>query len=595
MPLLDRALETGEPSVVALIGPGGQGKTAILQHWLGQVAAREPAVDGVFLWSFYRGKDVDLCLRELYGAVAGLAQAPDVSAGYCVDRLLPLLRARPWVVVLDGAEVVQYESEPWFGRFLHPELSRLVEELASEAQPGVTVLTTRFPLPELECRPTARFVSLSEMDPASARHLLTSLGVRGTPEELDKAATFCGRHAKAVELLGTLLVRFHAGDASKHQTLPEGEPSSGASDEEYRVGRVLAAFRAALPTALQDLLALATAFRDPLREEQLIQYLVSEPVRVLLQETWLRSYHPFAERGTQWLTAQVDSLVALRLLERVSLTLRGVGAGADATVIDAHPLVRRAFDQVLGPAGRKQSAGARAGFLHGRPDRRPAASLEEASADIELFHAYCDAGLWEEADLVLKALDRPRYRFLAPVAELALLKRFFPQGDSHRPPLWPKFRRRRDLAVCLELLGRFDVALEAYPPEDAPLRGDALIALGELGPLLDSSRPPPPWQLLWQSYRAHALCLAGRTEEAIALCGLLVPGDVYESAHVFECLLRAHRLTALDMNSFLYRPPRAEEYRWSDLGRQRMRRLFAPRNRTGGRPGPDLCWLDRSL
>src|SRR5262245_48228435 len=32
--LLDAALDVTGPSVVALVGPGGQGKTAIVRHWL---------------------------------------------------------------------------------------------------------------------------------------------------------------------------------------------------------------------------------------------------------------------------------------------------------------------------------------------------------------------------------------------------------------------------------------------------------------------------------------------------------------------------------------------------------------------------------
>ena len=102
-----------------------------MQHWLDQFIRGEARADGVFLWSFYRGKDADLCLRELYAYAAGLAHLPEVSASYCVDHLLPLLRGGRWVVVLDGAEVVQHDSGPWFGRFLHPELGRLLEELAS--------------------------------------------------------------------------------------------------------------------------------------------------------------------------------------------------------------------------------------------------------------------------------------------------------------------------------------------------------------------------------------------------------------------------------------------------------------------------------
>ena len=64
--LLDDALAPDGPSVVAFLGPGGQGKTAIVQHWLEQWVAGKRQADGVFLWSFYRGKDADLCLRELY-------------------------------------------------------------------------------------------------------------------------------------------------------------------------------------------------------------------------------------------------------------------------------------------------------------------------------------------------------------------------------------------------------------------------------------------------------------------------------------------------------------------------------------------------
>src|SRR5579883_2432624 len=99
--LLDAALAHGEVSVVALVGPGGQGKTAILQHWLGRIAEGGVALDGVFLWSFYRGKDGDACLRELYATVAGLGGPGEVSASWCVDHLLPLLRTRRWVVLLD--------------------------------------------------------------------------------------------------------------------------------------------------------------------------------------------------------------------------------------------------------------------------------------------------------------------------------------------------------------------------------------------------------------------------------------------------------------------------------------------------------------
>jgi tetratricopeptide (TPR) repeat protein len=562
--LLDAALAGGRESVVALIGPGGQGKTAIVQHWLEGLLTGVDRPEGVFLWSFYRGKDADLCLRSLYAYAEGLPQPPELSASYCVDHLLPRLRRERWAIVLDGTEVAQYESGSWLGRFLHPELGRLLEELASEPLPGVVVLTTRFPLPSLTSRRHARLISLNSLDAESARALLVSLGVRGEAAVLDEAAAAGGYHAKAVELLGTLLVRFHRGDARCYRDLPDLPRGEGVSDEEHRVARVLAAYQQALPPQMQDLIALATAFRDPPTEARLLEYLASSPVQTLLHQTWRRTYPPFAHRPAGWLREQIQQLIDLRLLERV-------GRAGSVAVIDAHPLVRRAFEHALGSGGQRQSAGTRAGFLRGRPDRRRPDTLEEAREEVEMFHAYADAGLWTEADSAFVALDNPKHRFLAPVLERDLLLRFFPGGDWKKPPLWPGFGRYRSLAICFEMLGQFEDALDAYRETDAALRGDALIALGRLGPLLEQSLVPPPWQTLWKAYCCHALCLAGRIDEAVALAKSLVPVDVYEWVHVFECLLRAGQLTALDVRSILFRPPHSGEHRWADLARRRMR------------------------
>jgi hypothetical protein len=565
--LLERSLSRDGPSVVAFVGPGGQGKTAIVQHWLEHLAGRSGPPDGVFLWSFYRGKDADACLRELYAYAAGLSTISDVSAGYCVDHLLPILRRETWAIVLDGTEVVQYESGPWVGRFLHPELGRLLEELASEPMPGTVVLTTRFDLPTLERRPFARLVSLSGLDTTSARDLLLSLGVRGEESELDAVASEGGLHAKAVELLGTYLVRFHDGQAGRLGELPPGPDLPGAGIEELRVARVLAAYQRDLPPDDQDVLALATAFREPPAEEQLLGYLLSAPVRSLLHDHWGRTYVPFQDRGRPWLEAQLEDLVRLRLLERVH---RAGLMGGGQTVIDAHPLVRRGFEHALGPVGRRQGATARAGFLRGRPDRRRPNTLEEAREEVELFHAFCDAGLWNEADSVLVALENPKHRLLVPALERDLLLRFFPEGDPHRAPLWPGFGRWRSLAISLELLGQYEEALTVYRPADAPLRGDALLARGELEPLLRTERVGGPWENLWRAYRCHALCLAGQTPQAVALARSLVPVDIYEWVHVFECRFRAGVLDGLDPRT-LAASARVEGQRWAELARRRMR------------------------
>src|SRR5262249_53471436 len=205
----------------------------------------------------------------------------DVAASYCVDHLLPFLRRERWALLLDGAEVAQYDGGSWFGRFLHPELGRLVEELAGERMPGVLVLTTRFPVPGLERRRHARVLSLAGLDAQSARGLLGSLGVHGGDEDMSAAAASCGFHAKAGDLLGTYLVRFEKGEAGRWQSLPEAPDAQDYSPEERHVARVLLPFQAVLPAEPQAILALATAFRPPPAEAQLLDYLLSPPVHAL--------------------------------------------------------------------------------------------------------------------------------------------------------------------------------------------------------------------------------------------------------------------------------------------------------------------------
>ena len=557
--LLDGAVAGGSPSVVAFIGPGGQGKTAIVQHWLR--SRSEPGIDGVFLWSFYRGKDSDECLRALFAYAEGLPGPSDVAASFCVDRLIPLLRRERWAIVLDGAEVVQHEHGAWRGRFTHPELGRLVETLAEEPMPGVLALTTRFELPTLASRRHAVLRSLSTLDVESGVQLLGSLGVRGSGESLAAGVLAAGRHAKAVELVGTWLTRYHDGDAAAIDQLPPLLPGEG-SDEERHVLRVLTAFHQTLPAEAKDLVALTTAFRQPPTARILYRYLVSDPVRRLLQESWKRGYVPFANRPAGWIEREVQSLVDLRLLERVSLRLDL--ADAEADVFDAHPLVRRGFENVVGSGS--TDALARAGFLRGRPDRQVPNSIAEAREEVELFHAYCDAGLWSEADSALRGLDNPKHRFLAPAFERDLLLRFFPENDWRQPPLWPGFGRYRSLAICAEMLGQFDEALDIYRPQDAALRGDALIALGRLDAIRRQEHVPHPWQSLWQAYRAHALCLLGDADAALRLAQSAIPLDIYEWVHLFEALLRLDRIDVLDYRNL----PAGDDSEWTRLARRRL-------------------------
>jgi hypothetical protein len=569
---LDQALAGQGSSVIALVGPGGQGKTAIVQHWLDRLPV---PVDGLFFWSFYRGKEPDLCLHELYAYATGRSAA-GVSASFCVDTVIPIFRHERWAIVFDGLEVVQHENQSWFGRIQHPELARLLEELASEPVPGVVALTSRFDCTDLTHRTYFRSLWPGGLDPASSRALLTQFGVTGDAAELDAAVASCQAHPKAVELLGVYLSRYRAGDIGAWRELPTVAEARGASPEELGVLRVLAALDAVLDPATKDILALATAFRDPPTEHSLTEYLLSPAVQALIAGPWHRSYPSFADRGVAWLAGRIQALVEHRLLERV-----GTGDNDPLRArLDAHPLVRRAFDHSAGAEGRSAGALARAGFLRGRPDRKLATDLAHAGPEIELFHAYCDAGFWEEADAAFAALQNPKFRFLAPGLERNLLLRFFPGGDWKQPPLWPRFARYRSLAICFELLGDYASALDCYRGSDRPLRGDALLATGDLAGLLMERQAPAPWSNLWQAYRSHALCLVGKVDEALAAASAFLPVDVYEWLHLFETQLRCGVLGRTDLSGVFKLGLERAEHDWSRLAWQRMKIDYSRKTRT---------------
>ena len=103
---------------------------------------------------------------------------------------------------------------------------------------------------------------------------------------------------------------------------------------------------------------------------------------------------------------------------------------------------------------------------------------------------------------------------------------------------------------------------------------------GKLDAILSRPSVPHPWQSLWQSYREHALCLAGRHEEALRLATTAWPVDIYEWVHHFETLLRLGRLDLFEPKSFRSTLRGADESKWTTLACRRMladhQRLTAP-------------------
>jgi hypothetical protein len=88
--------QTGFRGVLALIGLGGAGKTAVAAHFLDELTAGEcsPRPHGLFVWSFYQEPDAGRFLREVYHYFATSASLETAARGSASERLGPCCARR---------------------------------------------------------------------------------------------------------------------------------------------------------------------------------------------------------------------------------------------------------------------------------------------------------------------------------------------------------------------------------------------------------------------------------------------------------------------------------------------------------------------
>jgi hypothetical protein len=212
----------GGRGVLALIGLGGAGKTAVAARFLEALTDRPelPRPGGLFVWSFYQEPDAGLCLQEAYRYFA--APGADVPArGLGLLHLLQeaLRNGGPHLLVLDGLERVQRQAESGsHGQLEDPLLRALLAQIAEGAVPAAVVITSRFPLSDLEQGRGYRQIDVGGLDREAAIALLRRRGVRGDDETLLALVEKYGAHALTLDHLGGLIGQFLGGDPGRAPT-----------------------------------------------------------------------------------------------------------------------------------------------------------------------------------------------------------------------------------------------------------------------------------------------------------------------------------------------------------------------------------------
>ncbi len=334
---LVRAWEGGKTNLVSIVGWGGIGKSALLNVWLADMAARGfEGADNVWGWSFYRQSTagqvgtpeqfIDSALEWL-----GSTPSPATSIWERIRELTARLQGHRTLLVLDGLEPLQVSPpSPNAGKVRDPALRMLLKNLTM-LNPGLCVVTSRLPLADLLplSRRTLEEINLEALSPEASVALLRGGGVTGDERTLRAIADATEGHALTLTLLASFIELAHGGDASRWQQTKVFD-----ADERFggRLERVMSDYDAWFEgTGEEQVLGLVSLFNRPAAQDQLAV---------------LRS--PPAVEGLNDLLVDLTDLDWALAIGRLRHTgLLSARSGGGVGDVDAHPIARDHYRRTM--------------------------------------------------------------------------------------------------------------------------------------------------------------------------------------------------------------------------------------------------------
>jgi hypothetical protein len=275
------AWSSGFRGVLALVGLGGAGKTAVAARFLDDLLAGTvgPRPGGLFVWSFYQQPDAGLFLEEAHRYFTGGGGAPVAARGAGLLHLLrdSWARGGPHLLILDGLERVQRPAGSDYGRVEDPLLRGLLTRIADGSGPTLALITSRFPLTDLVASSTGyRHLDVDGLPRPAAFDLLRQRGVIGDDDALAALVDRYGSHALTLDHLGGVIGQFLGGDPSRAPEAPAlADPA--ADRQALRLARLLRAYEQHLPPEDLALLCRLCLLRRGADEEQLRQLFLCNP------------------------------------------------------------------------------------------------------------------------------------------------------------------------------------------------------------------------------------------------------------------------------------------------------------------------------
>lgn len=222
-------------AIIAILGVGGAGKTALAAHYVQATAAStgaSPAFEYVLWASLLNAPSLASLLRVwLRTLSAERAAPPSEDSEELLAQLFPYLRARRCLLVLDNVEsILQEGSARGHFRAGSTEYGRLLQRLA-EAPHASTLLLTARELPAVLTRSTRtpdsaiRTLMLAGLPENSSAELLAHTGLVDAPDDIAALVRHYSGNPLALKLVADTVRDLFGGDL--HAFLVHGMPVFG--------------------------------------------------------------------------------------------------------------------------------------------------------------------------------------------------------------------------------------------------------------------------------------------------------------------------------------------------------------------------------
>ncbi len=477
---LDRWVADPAVRAIGICAVGGAGKTSLVGHWLMNTTGwRSRPFAGLFAWSFYQERRSPVFLRELLQwASDAFGTSEPTEETVLVPTALELLQTHPFLIVLDGLEVLQEGPEDSrHGAFLDGVLRDFLGGLSVQHHESLAILTSRFLFADLERHLGTSFhqLELSGLAQQQGATLLAQLHVRGAESDRMYVSRQLEGHPLGLRVFSEAIPetrrdypREFLDDAFRTGQLSAHSPLTG------KVKRLLVFYEKKLPLTQVRLLGVVALFRAPVAEETIL-YLArglfvegSEPLpdnTALVRE--LRKLHT---RGilsrTRQESRQEEKLAGARRLLKVLLP-RAIGRKPilDGHSYACHPILRDHFRAVLLGAGTTTARRA-ADLLQGQPSQEQPRSVKEIEPILLAIELLLDAGDFHEADNLYRGpLENGKLFLLIPaLAEGLRCALGFVRDEARRQQCSRQLSRHRlgfflnEVGLFANLSGQYDLA-----------------------------------------------------------------------------------------------------------------------------------------